>query len=287
MHSRSSRCWFLIGLKPPEILSDEQQDHFHVAVNYYVPIRDSAHRLLANLFLFIFSLIQFILFGNGLLLSIVTEYFVYLHTQKLPPNHDRMSLALPDVELFWTAGYGNSIPPDFVQGKGAACIMVQCCVPKSTGTVRLSPAGAHDITVDPLVDPNYLSVPEDWQVYRRGILFALEVGREMADGGYALEEIHPLKSTSPEDLDEFIRQYGFTGQHPLSSCRMRPLAEGGVVDQELKVHGIRGLRIADGSVFPTIVASRPQSTVAMVAEKCADFIREGWKLDRICNGHAD
>lgn len=215
-------------------------------------------------------------FGTGLLLSIVTEYFVYLHTQKLPPNHDRKSLALPDVELFWTAGYGNNAVPDFVQGKGAACIMVQCCVPKSIGTVRLSPAGAHDVAIDPIVDPNYLSAPEDWEVYRRGIIFALEVGGEMANGGYPLEEIHPLKSTSLKDLDEFVSKYGFTGQHPLSSCRMRPLKEGGVVDQELRVHGIRGLRIADGSIFPTIVASRPQATVVMVAEKCADMIREGW-----------
>ena len=83
----------------------------------------------------------------------------------------------------------------------------------------------------------------------------MEVGREIVHGGYALEEIHPLKSTSPENLDEFIRRYGFTGQYPPASCRRGPLAEGGVADQEIKMHGICGLCITDGSVFPTIVAS--------------------------------
>ena len=58
---------------------------------------------------------------------------------------------------------------------------------------------------------------------------------------------------------------------------MTPVNEGGVVDQELKVHGIDGLRIADGSVFPGMIASRPQATVVMIAERCADFIRCGWK----------
>jgi choline dehydrogenase len=58
---------------------------------------------------------------------------------------------------------------------------------------------------------------------------------------------------------------------------MKSLEEGGVVDQELKVHGIDGLRIADGSVFPGMTASRPQATVVMIAERCAEFIRQGWK----------
>lgn len=165
-------------------------------------------------------------------------------------------------------------------------MMVQCCVPKSIGTVRLSPTGAHDITLDPLVDPNYLSAPEDWPIYRRGILFGLETAKEMGRSGYPISEVYPLQSTSSECLDDFIRSWGFSGQHPLSSCRMRPLEEGGVVDQELKVYGMRGLRIADGSVFPTMVASRPQATVVMVAEKCADFIMEGWTLSHIVEGTA-
>ena len=155
--------------------------------------------------------------------------------------------------------------------------MIQKSTPKSLGTVRLSRDGAYDIKVDPIVDPNYLSDPEDWEVYRRGLVFAREIGREMAKSGYPCDEAEVPASNSKEDLDAFIRSNAYTSQHLLSSCRMKPLQEGGVVDQELKVYGIDGLRIADGSVFPGIVASRPQATVVMIAERCAEFIRQGWK----------
>jgi len=147
--------------------------------------------------------------------------------------------------------------------------------------VRLSPDGADDINVDPIVDPNYMSAPEDWEVYRRGIQFAFEAGREMAKSGYPIEPIHPLKSNAREDLDAFVREHGLSGLHLLSSCRMKPLDENGVVDQELRVHGISGLRIADGSIFPQMVASRPQATVAMIGDRCADFIRKGWESEGV------
>lgn len=192
----------------------------------------------------------------------------------------------PDLEIFWEVLYPSPSMPDSIRGKGVGSAMVQCCVPKSIGTVRLSPTGAHDITVDPLVDPNYLSAPEDWLIYRRGILFGLEIAKEMGQRGYPISEIYPLQSTSSKHLDDFIRRRGITGQHPLSSCRMKPLEEGGVVDQELKVYGVRGSRIADGSVFPTIVASRPQATIVMIAEKCADFIMENWKLNDVVEAMA-
>ena len=121
-----------------------------------------------------------------------------------------------------------------------------------------------------------MSASEDWPVYRRGLLFALEISKEMANRWYPIQEIQPPDSSTPEDLDQYIRRKGMSGQHMLSSCRMKPLNEGGVVDQELKVYGIDGLRIADGSIFPDIVPSRPQASVAMVGERCSEFIRNGW-----------
>ena len=160
---------------------------------------------------------------------------------------------------------------------------MQQTTPKSVGTVRLSPHGASDVKVDPIIDPGHLSAPEDWEVYRRGVMFALEVGKEMARDGYPIKEIENPESNTNEGLDAFIRKHALSGQHLLSSCRMKPLAEGGVVDQKLKVHGVEGLRIADGSVFPRMVASRPQATVAMVGERCAQFIREKWRLKGLFN----
>jgi choline dehydrogenase len=217
------------------------------------------------------------MFGTGLFLSIISEYFCYLHSQRLPPKHDKDSRALPDLELFWTASYGAFTYPKFPPGKGAGSIMVQNSLPKSVGTVRLSPDGANDVKVDPIVDPRHLADPADWDVYRRGLVFAREVAYEMSKSGYPIEEVLVPASNSRDDLDAYIRKWGLGSQHLLSSCRMKPLCEGGVVDRQLKVYGIEGLRIADGSVFPGIIASRPQATVVMIAERCAEFIRQGWR----------
>ena len=214
-------------------------------------------------------------------MSIVCEYFCYLHSKRLPPNHDKSTCALPDLEIWWNAAYGALTFPKFPKGFGAGAILVQCATPKSIGSVRLSPHGTNDIKVDPIVDPGHLTAPEDWDVYRKGVMFALEVGKEMASSGYPIEVIEGPESITNEDIDAFIRKHALSGQHLLSSCRMRPLAEGGVVDQELKVHGIDGLRIADGSIFPNMIASRPQATVAMVGERCSQFIRAHWRLEEL------
>ena len=257
-----------------------QKDHFIVPLNFEIPIRHSAHQLMRPYFL-ILALLQFIIFGTGLLLTVGCEYFCFLQSQHLPPKQHRKSRALPDLELFWGAGYADYTDPVFFSGKGMGCIMIQCSIPKSSGTVRLSSDGIDDIGVDPIVDPGYMSASEDWPVCRRGLLFALEISKEMANGGYPIQEIQAPGSSAPEDLDQYIRRKGISGQHMVSSCRMKPLNEGGVVDQELKVYGIDGLRIADGSIFPDMVPSRPQASVAMVGERCSEFIRNRWGRERL------
>jgi choline dehydrogenase-like flavoprotein len=104
----------------------------------------------------------------------------------------------------------------------------------------------------------------------------MEITKDMSETGYPIEPAHIPASLSDSDIDEFVRTHGINSQHYLSSCRMLPLERGGVVDHELRVYGVRGLRIADGSVFPGIVASRPQATVVMIAERCAEFLRHDW-----------
>jgi choline dehydrogenase len=230
-----------------------------------------------NPVLAILALIQYFLFGTGLFLSTISEYFCFFHSKSLPPCHDKTTREVPDMELFWTAAYGSSEIPKLPRGKGAGSLMVQKSIPKSVGTVRLSSQGILDIKVDPIVDPGHLSDPDDWEVYRQGIVFARQLGQEMLKNGYLIEEAVMPKSNSNKDLNDHIRSFAISSQHYLSSCRMKPLEEGGVVDRELKVYGVNGLRIADGSVFPRMVASRPQASVVMVAERCADFILRDWK----------
>jgi choline dehydrogenase len=245
-------------------------------MSFLVPLRDSIHRYLSNPILTLLSILEFFIFGTGVFLSAVSEYFCYLHSQKLPPKQDNASRELPDLEIIWTTAWGSLNFPKFPSGQGGACVMIQNSTPKSVGTVRLKREGSNDVKVDPIVDPNYLSAKEDWDVYRRGIVFSREIAAEMRRTGYPVEEAEVPASNSVEDLDAHIRKFSHAGQHLLSSCPMRPLEDGGVVDRELKVYGIEGLRIADGSVVPRMLASRPQATIVMIAERCADFIIQEW-----------
>lgn len=241
-------------------------------VRFSLPLKDSFHRLEANPLLFVLALFEFLLFGTGVFITQLSEYFCFLHTHKLPPNHDKKTRDLPDIEFMWIPAYVDSPSVRPPPGTGYGTITVQMCTPKSTGTVRLSPNGSDDIKINPIVNPNYLTHPLDLEINRRGVLFAIEVGKEMKEE-YPIAVVNGPVSNAPEDIDMYMQKNALTGQHLLCSCPMRPLNEMGVVDQELKVYGIEGLRIADGSVVPSMVASRPQATVAMIADRCAEIIR--------------
>jgi choline dehydrogenase-like flavoprotein len=82
------------------------------------------------------------------------------------------------------------------------------------------------------------------------------------------------ESASDEALDGFIKRDVDTVYHYSSTCRMAPENDMGVVDDELRVHGVRNLSIADASVFPSILACHLQAPVVMVGERCADFLKK-------------
>ena len=84
---------------------------------------------------------------------------------------------------------------------------------------------------------------------------------------------HNLSKLSDSQLEAYIRKNAQTLYHPTCTARMAPLEDGGVVDPRLRVHGIKGLRVADASVFPEIVGAHTMAPTVMVAEKCADLIK--------------
>lgn len=81
---------------------------------------------------------------------------------------------------------------------------------------------------------------------------------------------------SLEGAKEHCRRNLITNNHPCGTCAMMPRAMGGVVDDRLKVYGVKGLRVVDASIFPMIPRGNIQSSVYAVAEKAADLIREDW-----------
>jgi len=85
------------------------------------------------------------------------------------------------------------------------------------------------------------------------------------------------RNVTDEEIDEYVKRVVQSTLHYTSTCRMSLHAKDGVVDQRLRVHGMENLRIADASVFPYIPAAHTMAPTIMVAERCADFLREEWE----------
>lgn len=141
--------------------------------------------------------------------------------------------------------------------------------PRSRGEIRVTSA---DPQARPSIEPNYLSDPHDLDVLVRGVELARQVGATAALAPYRLDEVMPGGNvTERADLEEYIRQEAMTIYHPVGTCRMGhdDLA---VVDDQLRVHGISRLWVADASVMPTITRGNTNAPTLMIAEKAADFI---------------
>ncbi|NMO56096.1 NAD(P)-binding protein [Actinoplanes sp. TBRC 11911] len=137
-------------------------------------------------------------------------------------------------------------------------------VAESRGSVRLASA---DPTAAPLIDPNYLSDERDVTALLDGLRIAREVG-----GTAALSEFHGKELTSGEDDTEFLRRIVYTQFHPAGTCRIGD-DENAVLDPELRVYGLTGLRVADASVMPSSIRANLNATVLAIGERAAALIR--------------
>lgn len=142
--------------------------------------------------------------------------------------------------------------------------------PQSRGTVTLA---SRDPAVLARVDPQYLTRDEDLAVLEFGIRYSRELVQTSAFDHLRGAEIAPGAAvTGSRELREYIRAYCGTVWHPVGTCKMGndPVA---VVDDQLRVHGVNGLRVVDASIMPKIVNGNPNAAIMMIAEKAADMMR--------------
>jgi choline dehydrogenase len=144
--------------------------------------------------------------------------------------------------------------------------------PESRGFVHIR---SSDPFAAPAIQPNYLHAERDKAVLVAALRIARQIMTAPALDGLALAEERPgSEAQSDAELLDFARETGNTVYHPACSCRMGPDARAGdVVDAELRVHGLSGLRIADASVMPIIPSGNTHAPTVMIAEKAADMIR--------------
>lgn len=176
----------------------------------------------------------------------------------------------PDIQmhfvLFYLAkDYFDGTPPD----RHGFCISLNVCRPRSRGDLRLYSADPLD---RPLIDPRYLSDRSDLDLTVKGMRKALAICDASPFKTVGASEVSPgLKDRSDESLANFIRLKGNTVWHPVGTCKMGhdPMA---VVDDQLRVHGLAGLRVADASIMPTIVSGNTNAPCIMIGEKAADMV---------------
>ncbi|MGH8138368.1 MAG: GMC family oxidoreductase [Steroidobacteraceae bacterium] len=209
----------------------------------------------------VLNLLEYALLRTGPLASNVFEATGFIRT--LP------ELSRPDVQVVFQAARRNRNAFPFPLGHGFA-ISIVGLYPKSRGRVRLA---SSDPRAAPLVNPQLLSHPDDVATMLRGLKIGRRVTRAASFGRYRAAEVQPGPEVNDDTtLVDYIRRAAATVHHPCGSCRMGPDEEA-VVNEKLCVRGIAALRVADASVFPSLVGGNTNAAVVMIAEKAADMIR--------------
>ncbi|RLU90445.1 oxidoreductase [Streptomyces griseocarneus] len=148
--------------------------------------------------------------------------------------------------------------------------------PRSRGRLYLTSA---DPEVKPALDFRYFTDEEDYdgRTLVDGIRIAREIAKQEPLAGWLKREVCPgPEITSDEEISEYARKVAHTVYHPAGTCRMGAADdELAVVDPQLRIRGLEGVRIADASVFPTMPAVNPMIGVLMVGEKCAEMLTNG------------
>lgn len=160
-------------------------------------------------------------------------------------------------------------------------VLVTLLNPKSRGSVRLRSKNPH---VRPIIDSGYLREEEDVETMISGLR---EFQRLLDTPDFQVHEVQPLRANLPDcdmhpyNSDAYLRCYlsYFTSTiyHPVGTCKMGPPSDpDAVVDDQLKVYGVSGLRVVDASIMPTIVSGNTNAPTYMIAEKASDMIKNSW-----------
>lgn len=182
---------------------------------------------------------------------------------KLSPQSE-----LPEVQFHFLPTYLRNHGRNLAPGYGATLHMCQLR-PKSRGFIGLKNA---DPLAAPMIQPNYLSHADDWDEMLRGLKLARRIFEADAFRPVNGGEVAPgVGVSSNEDLRAYIRRSAETIYHPVGSCKMG--RDGmAVVDDQLRVHGLSGLRVADASIMPTIIGGNTNAPCMVIGEKCAQAI---------------
>ncbi|KAI5123485.1 hypothetical protein M0805_008855 [Coniferiporia weirii] len=257
------------------------QDHLAVPTVFHVPMEDSLVAVERDFLTFMREFLKYLTRGTGLLLSPVLESSIFARANLLDSQSNLQATAsqldardpanLPDIEIIPIAYDGTGVP--FDKSQGAYGFLNVLLRPESRGTVRLKSSNPDDPVE---CDLGMLTASADWEVLRASLRLSMRLAEEIRADGYPMTDYRVPASKNDADLDAYIVKWARTTYHYSSTCRMAPEndPEPGVVDDELRVHGVHNLRVADSSIFPQIITTHLQAPSVMVGEKCAEFLKK-------------
>jgi choline dehydrogenase len=213
------------------------------------------------------EVLRFAIFGKGLISQPIAPVRAF--------TRSRPGLQGPDIVL--------DVGPYIVEarpGKNRRILPVEGFAvyaqpqrPESTGSIHISSA---DPFAPPRINYRFLETENDRQVAVGAVRRSREIAGAPPLRDVIAEELEPgLHIQSDQDILQFIRTNGIITHHMVGTCRMGqdPLA---VVDERLRVHGLKGLRVADASIMPTLPSGNTSVPCMMIGEKCADMIMQDW-----------
>ncbi|MEO8839697.1 MAG: GMC oxidoreductase, partial [Herbaspirillum sp.] len=176
-------------------------------------------------------------------------------------------LARPDLQLHFVISIADDHARKLHLGYGFSC---HVCVlrPKSRGEVGLNDTNPFSA---PRIDPKFLSDPEDAALLVKGAKKMRQIMRAPALAPYRHKEIYTADANTDAELLEHIRSRADTIYHPVGTCKMG-VDEMAVVDPQLRVHGLDGLRVVDASVIPYLTGGNTNAPTIMIAERAAEWI---------------
>ncbi|MCF7481832.1 choline dehydrogenase [Vibrio sp. J1-1] len=180
------------------------------------------------------------------------------------------SIDVPDLEFVFVVAVvdDHARKVHFSHGYSSHVTLLR---PKSRGTVKLQSADPYDV---PLIDPAFFSHPDDMDIMIKAWKKQHQMMESQAFDEVRGENFYPVDANDDRAIEQDIRNRADTQYHPVGTCKMGkaddPLA---VVDKNLVVHGIAGLRVVDASIMPTLIGGNTNAPTIMIAEKVADQIK--------------
>lgn len=177
----------------------------------------------------------------------------------------------PDLQLVFVVALADDHGRKMHTRHGFSC-HVEVLRPYSRGTVKLASA---DPRVPPKIDPNFLADPRDLELLVKGVQLQMDILQSSPLQPWRGKMLYPVQRDDTAGIIADIRARADTQYHPTSTCKMGPASDAlAVVDAQLRVHGLEGLRVVDASIMPTVTGGNTNAPTIMIAEKAADMIRQ-------------